>query len=177
MKSSQAEPAGQTKSTAIPREDEQTRCVLACADCQFGVSSRLPNLLFSFCKDACFPLPTYAEPEFYSAVVALQSASVHAWHGTVQVQQGNGAGEAQAADAPLPTGRLLTYADITPALKGRQAEVCVCLSLGGHSVNIYKSMLLPGACCDFLMGLCSCIGRMTRCGILLRCMPSTSGAE
>ena len=42
----------------------------------------------------------------------------------MQVHQGNGAGEAQAADAPLPTGRLLTYADITPALKGRQAEVC-----------------------------------------------------
>lgn len=40
-----------------------------------------------------------------------------------QVQQGNGAGDAQAADAPLPTGRLLVYADITPALKGRQAEV------------------------------------------------------
>lgn len=39
------------------------------------------------------------------------------------VQQGNGAGEAQAADAPLPTGRLLTYADITPTLKGRQAEL------------------------------------------------------
>ncbi|KAL3152294.1 hypothetical protein ABBQ32_001365 [Trebouxia sp. C0010 RCD-2024] len=39
------------------------------------------------------------------------------------VQQGNGAGDAQAADAPLPTGRLLTYADITPALKGRQAEL------------------------------------------------------
>jgi len=40
-----------------------------------------------------------------------------------QVQQGNGAGDAQAAAAPLPTGRLLVYADITPALKGRQAEV------------------------------------------------------
>lgn len=51
--------------------------------------------------------------------------SEHAWHANVQVQQGNGAGEAQAADAPLPTGRLLTYADITPALKGRQAEVGV----------------------------------------------------
>lgn len=38
-------------------------------------------------------------------------------------------GDAQAADAPLPTGRLLTYADITPALKNRQAEVghkCCC---------------------------------------------------
>ena len=31
--------------------------------------------------------------------------------------------EAQASEAPLPTGRLLTYNDITPALKGRQAEV------------------------------------------------------
>ena len=46
----------------------------------------------------------------------------------MQVQQGNGAGEAQAADAPLPTGRLLTYADITPTLKGRQAEVSGLLS-------------------------------------------------
>ncbi|KAK9816543.1 hypothetical protein WJX72_001746 [[Myrmecia] bisecta] len=32
-------------------------------------------------------------------------------------------GEAKAADAPLPTGRLLTYTDITPALRGRQAEL------------------------------------------------------
>ena len=31
---------------------------------------------------------------------------------------------AKAADSPLPTGRLLTYSDITPQLKGRQAEVC-----------------------------------------------------
>ena len=30
---------------------------------------------------------------------------------------------AKAADSPLPTGRLLTYSDITPQLKGRQAEV------------------------------------------------------
>jgi len=45
------------------------------------------------------------------------------YNAVTQVQQGNGAGDAQAADAPLPTGRLLVYADITPALKGRQAEV------------------------------------------------------
>ena len=45
------------------------------------------------------------------------------YNAMTQVQQGNGAGDAQAADAPLPTGRLLVYADITPALKGRQAEV------------------------------------------------------
>ena len=32
-------------------------------------------------------------------------------------------GAAQAAEAPLPTGRLLTYSDIQPQLKGRQAEV------------------------------------------------------
>lgn len=32
-------------------------------------------------------------------------------------------GAAQAAEAPLPTGRLLTYNDIQPQLKGRQAEV------------------------------------------------------
>ena len=64
-------------------------------------------------------------------MIAVQSPSHRAWHTNVQVQQGNGAGEAQAADAPLPTGRLLTYADITPALKGRQAEVCVCTFLGG----------------------------------------------
>jgi len=32
-------------------------------------------------------------------------------------------GAAKAAEAPLPTGRLLTYQDITPAMKGRQAEV------------------------------------------------------
>ncbi len=50
----------------------------------------------------------------------------------MQVQQGNGAGDAQAADAPLPTGRLLTYADITPALKGRQAEVRVMPLLDGR---------------------------------------------
>lgn len=31
--------------------------------------------------------------------------------------------EAQAADAPLPTGRLLVFDDIGPHLKGRQAEV------------------------------------------------------
>lgn len=49
----------------------------------------------------------------------LLQATSHA----LQVQQGTGAGEAQAADAPLPSGRLLTYADITPTLKGRQAEV------------------------------------------------------
>lgn len=30
---------------------------------------------------------------------------------------------AKAADSPLPTGRLLTYSDIIPQLKGRQAEV------------------------------------------------------
>ena len=42
--------------------------------------------------------------------------------------QPNNMGDAQAADAPLPTGRLLTYADITPALKNRQAEVCICLT-------------------------------------------------
>ena len=37
-------------------------------------------------------------------------------------------GSAKAAESPLPTGRLLTYSDITPQLKGRQAEVCFCLS-------------------------------------------------
>ena len=36
---------------------------------------------------------------------------------------------AKAADSPLPTGRLLTYSDIVPPLKGRQAEVCDCLQL------------------------------------------------
>ena len=36
---------------------------------------------------------------------------------------------AKAADSPLPTGRLLTYSDIVPQLKGRQAEVCICLKL------------------------------------------------
>ncbi|CAK0764550.1 hypothetical protein CVIRNUC_003169 [Coccomyxa viridis] len=30
---------------------------------------------------------------------------------------------AKAADSPLPTGRLLTYSDIVPQLKGRQAEL------------------------------------------------------
>ena len=32
-------------------------------------------------------------------------------------------GVAKAADSPLPTGRLLIHNDITPQLKGRQAEV------------------------------------------------------
>ena len=36
---------------------------------------------------------------------------------------------AKAADSPLPTGRLLTYSDIVPQLKGRQAEVCHCPKL------------------------------------------------
>ena len=44
----------------------------------------------------------------------------------MQANPGN-MGDAQAADAPLPTGRLLTYSDITPTLKGRQAEVQICL--------------------------------------------------
>ncbi|KAK9788296.1 hypothetical protein WJX73_004548 [Symbiochloris irregularis] len=34
-----------------------------------------------------------------------------------------GMGKAQAADAPLATGRLLTYADVGAGLKGRQAEL------------------------------------------------------
>lgn len=34
-----------------------------------------------------------------------------------------GMGKAKAAEAPLPTGRLLTYADVSPILKGRQAEL------------------------------------------------------
>ena len=68
-----------------------------------------------------------------------------AWHANVQVQQGNGAGEAQAADAPLPTGRLLTYADITPALKGRQAEVGIG-AFGMNSTDIVQSNITK-ACC------------------------------
>ena len=39
------------------------------------------------------------------------------------VLQDPGVAPAKAADAPLPTGRLLDYHDITPTLKGRQAEV------------------------------------------------------
>ena len=34
-----------------------------------------------------------------------------------------GVGRAKAAEAPLATGRLLTYQDVTLNLKGRQAEV------------------------------------------------------
>ena len=57
-------------------------------------------------------------------LLVLAWVYIDVWNPCVQVQQGNGAGDAQAADAPLPTGRLLTFADITPTLKGRQAEVC-----------------------------------------------------
>lgn len=45
-------------------------------------------------------------------------------------------GDAQAADAPLPTGRLLTYADITPALKNRQAEVCQQCCRAAHAESV-----------------------------------------
>ena len=48
-----------------------------------------------------------------------------ATHGTQEMPISS----AKAADSPLPTGRLLTYSDIVPQLKGRQAEVCDCLTL------------------------------------------------
>ncbi|KAK9901574.1 hypothetical protein WJX75_002674 [Coccomyxa subellipsoidea] len=40
-----------------------------------------------------------------------------------RVDMDPGVAPAKAADAPLPTGRLLDYHDITPTLKGRQAEL------------------------------------------------------
>lgn len=51
-------------------------------------------------------------------------------------------GKAKAAEAPLPTGRLLTYADVSPILKGRQAEVSLLVSckqkgLGGSVCTTY----------------------------------------
>ena len=43
--------------------------------------------------------------------------------GALQCEQVMGMGRAKAAEAPLATGRLLTYQDVLPQLKGRQAEV------------------------------------------------------
>lgn len=50
-------------------------------------------------------------------------------------------GAAKAAEAPLPTGRLLTYSDIAPQLKGRQAEV--------RPASSCALTLLPAASGDF----------------------------
>ena len=48
-----------------------------------------------------------------------------------------GVGRAKAAESPLPTGRLLTYQDVGPVLKGRQAEVRALPShIGLHFVQL-----------------------------------------
>lgn len=48
---------------------------------------------------------------------------------------------AHASESPQPNGRLLTHADLTPALKGREAEVrsvevSGCFVLSGMTVEI-----------------------------------------
>ena len=58
---------------------------------------------------------------------------------------------AKAADSPLPTGRLLTYSDITPQLKGRQAEVgcthCLLQSFRGFLGSLGRLASAPPAAC------------------------------
>ena len=54
-------------------------------------------------------------------------------------------GDAQAADAPLPTGRLLTYSDITPTLKGRQAEVQICPCYADKKQDFTQLKILQNA--------------------------------
>ena len=51
----------------------------------------------------------------------------------VKHMQTAGGPSAKAAESPLPTGRLLTYNDIVPSLKGRQAE------LVSHTVIVHDS--------------------------------------
>ena len=51
-------------------------------------------------------------------------------------------GRAKAADAPLATGRLLTYADVGGGLKGRQAEVSCTISLCSCMAALMRRMAL-----------------------------------
>lgn len=54
-----------------------------------------------------------------------------------------GMGQAKAAESPLPTGRLLTYHDVSPGLKGRQAEVNLPLQWCFPSCTTRTRMVQP----------------------------------
>ena len=91
---------------------------------------------------------------------------------------------AKAAESPLPTGRLLTYSDIIPQLKGRQAEVRLSVRRLGTdmpcsvSLSWLVTVLAMPLCQDIshsaeaLAMHCSSSGQTTRCGTLWKFTPS-----
>ena len=64
---------------------------------------------------------TNQHPTVYEVVTGRVARSKV--HKRKQAVYGGRTEDAEPADAPLPGGRVLTYADLTPALKGRNAEV------------------------------------------------------
>lgn len=88
------------------------------------------------------------------------------------MQQVMGMGKAQAADSPLATGRLLTYADVGAGLKGRQAEVRSC-----HCVTKLCA-LAAWHTCDQVLAVC-CHGWQGNLpgSVLLGCLDPRSASE